>query len=63
MPEDQWRVVIPDHHQGYIPRDQFRANRTRLADNRTNIETLEPKYLAVLTNAIVWAAGIEGGGC
>ena len=23
----------------------------------------EPKYVAVLTNAIVWAAGIEGGGC
>ena len=40
MPEDQWRVVIPDHHQGYITRDQFRANPTRLADNRTNIETL-----------------------
>ena len=40
MPEDQWRVVIPDHHQGYITRDQFRANRTRLADNRANIETL-----------------------
>ena len=40
MPEDQWRVVIPDHHQGYITRDRFRANRTRLADNRTNIETL-----------------------
>jgi DNA invertase Pin-like site-specific DNA recombinase len=40
MPEDQWRVVIPDHHPGYITRDQFRANRTRLADNRTNIETL-----------------------
>jgi DNA invertase Pin-like site-specific DNA recombinase len=40
MPEDQWRVAIPDHHQGYITRDQFRANRKRLADNRTNIETL-----------------------
>jgi len=40
MPEDQWRVVIPDHHQGYITRDQFLANRKRLADNRTNIDTL-----------------------
>jgi DNA invertase Pin-like site-specific DNA recombinase len=40
MPEDQWRVVIPDHHQGYITRDQFRANRKRLADNRTNVDTL-----------------------
>src|SRR5262245_49502214 len=40
VPEDQWRVVIPDHHPGYITRDQFLANRKRLADNRTNIETL-----------------------
>jgi DNA invertase Pin-like site-specific DNA recombinase len=40
MPEDQWRVVIPDHHPGYITRDQFLANRKRLADNRTNMETL-----------------------
>jgi DNA invertase Pin-like site-specific DNA recombinase len=40
MPEDQWRVVIPDHHPGYITRDQFLANRKRLAENRTNIETL-----------------------
>ena len=39
MPEDQWRVVIPDHHPDYITRDQFLANRKRLADNRTNIET------------------------
>jgi DNA invertase Pin-like site-specific DNA recombinase len=40
MPEDQWRVVIPDHHPGYITRDQFLANRKRLADNRTNVDTL-----------------------
>jgi hypothetical protein len=30
MPEDQWRVVIPDHHPGYITRDQFFTNRKRL---------------------------------
>jgi hypothetical protein len=40
MPQDQWRVVIPDHHPGYITWDQFLANRTRLAANRTNSEVL-----------------------
>ncbi|WP_420836839.1 recombinase zinc beta ribbon domain-containing protein [Bradyrhizobium algeriense] len=40
MPQDQWRVVIPDHHPGYITWDQFLANRRRLAANRTNSEVL-----------------------
>jgi DNA invertase Pin-like site-specific DNA recombinase len=40
MPQDQWRVVIPDHHPGYITWDQFLANRKRLAANRTNSEVL-----------------------
>jgi DNA invertase Pin-like site-specific DNA recombinase len=40
MPQDQWRVVIPDHHPGYITWGQFLANRSRLAANRTNSEVL-----------------------
>jgi len=40
MPQDQWRVVIPDHHPGYITCGQFLANRSRLAANRTNSEVL-----------------------
>ena len=40
MPQDQWRVVIPNHHTGYITWDQFLANRKRLGENRTNIETV-----------------------
>lgn len=40
MPQDQWRVVIPNHHPGYITWDQFLANRCRLASNRTNSEVL-----------------------
>jgi DNA invertase Pin-like site-specific DNA recombinase len=40
MPQDEWRVVIPDHHPGYISWDQFLANRHRLAANRTNCEVL-----------------------
>jgi DNA invertase Pin-like site-specific DNA recombinase len=40
LPQDQWRIVIPDHHPGYITWDQFLANRKRLAANRTNSEIL-----------------------
>ncbi|WP_352824095.1 recombinase zinc beta ribbon domain-containing protein [Mesorhizobium sp. M0410] len=40
MPEEEWRVVIHDHHPGYITRDQFLANRQRLAKNHTNGEVL-----------------------
>src|SRR5882762_1314348 len=40
MPHGEWRVVIPDHHPGYITWDQFLANRHRLAVNRTNCEVL-----------------------
>ncbi len=39
-PESEWRVVIPNHHPGYITWDQFLANRRRLAANRTNGEIL-----------------------
>ena len=38
MPEEQWRVVIADHHPGYITWEQFLTNRRRLAGNRTNNE-------------------------
>ena len=37
MPENQWRVVIPNHHRGYITCDKFLANRECLAANRTNL--------------------------
>jgi DNA invertase Pin-like site-specific DNA recombinase len=40
MPQEKWRVLIPDHHPGYITWDQFLANRKRLAANRTNSEVL-----------------------
>jgi DNA invertase Pin-like site-specific DNA recombinase len=40
VPEDAWRVMIRDHHEGYIDWDRFSANRLRLAANRTNAEGL-----------------------
>jgi DNA invertase Pin-like site-specific DNA recombinase len=29
MPQDAWRIVIPDHHEGYISAEQFVINRER----------------------------------
>jgi DNA invertase Pin-like site-specific DNA recombinase len=40
MPQDEWRVTIPNHHPGYITWDRFLANRHRLATNQTNREVL-----------------------
>ena len=40
MPQEQWRVVIPDHHPGYVTWDRFLANGQRMAANRTNSEVL-----------------------
>ena len=40
MPQDAWRIVIPDRHDGYICAEQFVVNRERLAANRTNREGL-----------------------
>ena len=40
MPQEEWRVTIPDHHPGYITQAQFLTNRQRLQANRTNGEVL-----------------------
>lgn len=38
MPVPDWRVHLPDHHEGYITVEQFEQNQQRLARNRTNGE-------------------------
>jgi DNA invertase Pin-like site-specific DNA recombinase len=40
MPQEAWRIVIPDHHEGYISANQFTVNRQRLSANRTNVDGL-----------------------
>lgn len=34
LPRDQWRVLLPNHHSGYIDWDTFEANRARIGANR-----------------------------
>lgn len=36
MPEAEWRVRIPEHHDGYITWEEFEQNRKRLEQNQTN---------------------------
>ncbi|BCF98090.1 hypothetical protein PPGU19_026590 [Paraburkholderia sp. PGU19] len=38
VPKAQWRVHLPEHHEGYITPDEFEQNQERLARNRTNGE-------------------------
>lgn len=38
VPMPDWRVHLPEHHEGYITVDEFDQNQLRLAHNRTNGE-------------------------
>lgn len=38
MPMADWRVNLPDHHEGYIDWDEFVKNQERMAKNRTNAQ-------------------------
>ena len=38
MPTPDWRVHLPDHHEGYITVEEFEQNQKHLARNRTNGE-------------------------
>lgn len=33
VPSSQWEVVIPDHHEGYVTRDEYDENQTILRNN------------------------------
>lgn len=36
MPKADWRVQMPEHHEGYITVEEFEQNQQRLASNRCN---------------------------
>jgi DNA invertase Pin-like site-specific DNA recombinase len=38
MPKSQWRVQLPQHHEGYVTAEEFERNQQQLAHNRTNAE-------------------------
>lgn len=42
LPKDQWEVLIPDHHPGYITWENYEENLKKLQNNRTNLERSGP---------------------
>ena len=33
VPQEQWQVLIPDHHEGYIAWDEYQANQRQITNN------------------------------
>ena len=54
LPRDQWQVLIPDHHPGYISFDDYLAIQTKLAANRTNAGARPPREGTALCQGIVF---------
>ena len=54
LPRDQWEVLIPDHHRGYITWEDYLANEARLAANRTNAGARPPREGTALCQGIVF---------
>ena len=54
LPRDQWEVLIPDHHPGYITWEDYLANEARLAANRTNAGARPPREGTALCQGIVF---------
>lgn len=51
---DEWTVLIPDHHEGYISWQQFLDNEAKLAANQTNAGARPPREGNALCQGIVY---------
>jgi hypothetical protein len=54
LPRDQWEVLIPGHHEGYITFEAYLANEAKLAANRTNAGARPPREGTALCQGIVF---------
>jgi DNA invertase Pin-like site-specific DNA recombinase len=54
LPRDQWEVLIPGHHPGYITWEEYLANEAKLAANRTNAGARPPREGTALCQGIVF---------
>jgi len=54
LPRDQWEVLIPGHHAGYITWEDYLANEAKLAANRTNAGARPPREGTALCQGIVF---------
>lgn len=42
LPREEWEVLIPEHHPGYITWEEYETNLKQLQTNRTNLERSGP---------------------
>jgi DNA invertase Pin-like site-specific DNA recombinase len=54
MPRDQWEVLIPSHHPGYITWETYLANQDKLAANHTRAGARPPREGAALCQGIIY---------
>jgi len=54
LPRDQWEVLIPGHHDGYISWEDYLASEAKLAANRTNAGARPPREGSALCQGIVY---------
>jgi predicted DNA-binding transcriptional regulator AlpA len=57
MPQSEWETLILDHHGGYITWDQYVANQSRLAANRTHTGARPPREGSALCQGIIICGG------
>jgi len=55
LPREEWEVLIPDHHPGYITWEEYEKNLKQLHSNRTNLEKSGParEGMALLQGLII----------
>ena len=51
---EQWQIVIPDHHQGYIKWDEFERNQMQLRENTAVEAKTADKHLFMLGSSLCW---------
>jgi hypothetical protein len=54
LPRDQWEVLIPGHHEGYITWEAYLVNAAKLAANRTSAGPRPPREGTALCQGIVF---------
>jgi hypothetical protein len=57
LPRQEWEVLIPGHHEGYITWDQYLANQAKLAANRTNAGARPPREGPTLCQGVIFCGG------
>ena len=54
VPRDQWQVLIPDHHEAYITRDDYLAIEARMAASQTSGGARPPREGLALCQGIIY---------